>query len=284
MDGEAKAPGVADEAGSERIGKQIGVVFWLIVIIGVASTLYATQRWWLPPLASPRAADIDRMLTIMLVTIGIVFIFVHALLAMFVIRFSRRGGRALYWHENRRLEFLWTVVPAGIMAVMTLMGGSIWASIHSPPPAEAAGEETIEIEVWARQFGWEARYPGPDGQLGHVDPRLVSAENPFGIEPSDPAGADDKTVSTSDPIRVPVNTNVVVHLRSRDVIHSFFVPNLRVKMDAVPGRMNSLWFRPTETGTFEIACAELCGVGHYIMRSQLIVLPQDEFAAWHEAP
>src|SRR5579875_3557060 len=150
----------------------------------------------------------------------------------------------------------------------------VWAHVYSAPPRTAQ-----QVEVTGRQFFWYIRYPGPDGRFGRTDPRFVSPSNPLGIDPADPAGKDDVVVVNE--LHVVDNRPVVVRVRSLDVIHSFFLPNFRVKQDAVPGRTIQIWFTPDRVGTYQIACAQLCGVGHYTMRGNITVEPtQAALDAW----
>ena len=134
------------------------------------------------------------------------------------------------------------------------------------------------MEVTTEQFAWNVRYPGKDGTFGRTEPRLIGWNNPLGLNKKDPAGRDDVVLLND--LRLPVNRPARIRLRSKDVIHSFFLPNLRVKQDAVPGMTIDIWFVPTEVGTFEIACTQLCGFGHYQMRGLLQVMPPDEFEKW----
>lgn len=268
------------EGENRRAGAIMTALIGLVLVAGVAGTLYAAQRWWLPPLISATAAPIDRMFNLQMITIGFVFVLTQGLLAWFVWRASR-SERALYWHENKRLEVSWTIATAVVLTAFILMGYQIWLALHTPAAA-AATEKTAVVEVWGQQFFWSARYPGPDGQFGAVDPKYVDYKsNPLGIDPNDPAGKDDIVVDGSkEPIPLPAGHKVTVRLRSKDVIHSFFVPQLRAKLDAVPGQVNELFVEPTEPGRYEIACAELCGVGHFQMRGEVQVMPEAEWQAW----
>ncbi|GAB6875478.1 cytochrome c oxidase subunit II [Thermaerobacter litoralis] len=267
------------ERDNRRAGAVMTLLVGLVLVAGVASTVYATKRWWLPPLVSAAAAPIDHMFNILMISIGIVFVLTQGMLAWFVWR-AARSPRALYWHENKRLETTWTVATAVILTVFIVMGYQIWLTLHTP--TAAAAEKSAVVEVWGQQFFWTARYPGPDGKFGKTDPQYVDFQkNPFGIDPNDPAGKDDIVVDGSKgPIVMPAGYHVTVKLSSRDVIHSFFVPQLRVKMDAVPGQVTEVYVEPTEVGRFEIACAELCGVGHFTMRGEIQVLSDADWQAW----
>jgi cytochrome c oxidase subunit 2 len=170
---------------------------------------------------------------------------------------------------------LWTSATAVLFIGLTLMGEQVWARVHF----QGAPEGSIPIEVTGQQFVWNFRYPGADGKFGTLDLKQIndSAGNPLGIDSKDPAGKDDLTTPT---VAVPVNRPVELMLRSKDVTHSFFVPELRLKQDAVPGMVIRIHFTADKTGRFEIACAELCGLGHYKMRSFLEVMEQADYDKW----
>jgi cytochrome c oxidase subunit 2 len=174
------------------------------------------------------------------------------------------------------METFWTVVTAVIFIGLAVQGNRIWAHyILTAPPADA-----LTVEVTAQQFAWNFRYAGADGRFGRTDPRLINDANAnyLGLDPKDPAGRDD--VLTQNIMAVPVNRPVRVLLRSKDVTHSFFVPVLRVKQDAVPGLGISVHFTAIKTGEYEIACAELCGMQHYKMRGRLLVMSEADYENW----
>jgi cytochrome c oxidase subunit 2 len=252
------------------MGKLQGLLFALATVVLVAVATYYFTRPWLPPLKSDRGA-IDHAIWLSLVVTGAVFILTNLLLAYFSWRYQDDGQtRAAYWHHNPRLEWSWTLVTALIMSAFLFKALTLWAEVKSAPPADA-----MLIEVTGQQFAWNVRYPGPDGMLGRTDHILASQENPIGLDKSDAAAADD--VLLLNQMYLPLDRAVRVQVRSMDVIHSFFLPNFRVKQDAVPGMTVELWFTPKEAGDFEIACAEHCGLGHYRMRGQLHVVATGEF-------
>jgi cytochrome c oxidase subunit 2 len=260
---------------ARRTGLLLGLlIFGMVVVGGVGLALYARGRWWLPPLASAEGAQVDRLFYTTLIITGAVFVLVHVLLAAFVWRFAAHGDRkALHWHENRRLELTWTILPAIVLTVMVAMAGAVWARTHLTSPTSG-----MIVDVRAEQFAWLARYPGPDGTFGRIDPRLINPRtNRMGLDPKDPASADD---IVSPELHLVVNEPVRIHLRSTGVIHAFFIPAFRVKQDTVPGVTIQTWFTPTREGQFEIACAELCGIGHYAMKGTVIVQSRDAFTAW----
>ncbi len=247
----------------------------MVLVGGVGSFLWAMRHMWLPPVASQQGIDVDRLFTITLIVTGIAFILVHLVLGIFAWRYADRGQkeRAYYWHDNRTLELTWTLVPAAVLVTLISMGAVVWLRVHSAPPADV-----MVVDVHAQQFGWMFRYPGPDGKFGRNEGIRMKPDNPLGIDPADPAGRDD--IVTRE-LHVILGQPVQVRLSSTDVLHSFFLPNFRVKQDVVPGMYTTAWFVPTASGKFEIACAELCGVGHYIMRNQVVVEPtRAAFDAW----
>jgi cytochrome c oxidase subunit 2 len=267
------------KASARTDGRATGLLLGLLILVVVAAgggglTLYARGRWWLPPLASAHGAQVDRLFHSTLIITGLVFVLVHVLLALLVWRYAAFGDRkAVHWHEHRALELTYTIIPAAVLTLMVSMSGVVWARIHRAPPADA-----MVVDVRGEQFAWLVRYPGPDGAFGQVDPRLIDHRtNPMGLDPADPASSDD---IVSRELHLVVNRPVRVRLRSTGVIHSFFIPEFRVKQDAVPGMTVETWFVPTREGAFEIACAELCGIGHYAMRGRVTVESEQAFDAW----
>jgi cytochrome c oxidase subunit 2 len=269
------------------MAKLQGLLFALAtVLLVVLATFYFTgvgahqvlgRDTWLPSLNSDRGA-IDSALSITLLVTGIVFIATNLLLAYFTWRFADRPGAvASYWHDNPRLEWTWTLVTAGIMAIFLFNALGLWAQIQSPAPRDA-----ITVEVTGQQFRWVVRYPGKDGMFGKTDARLASGDNErayIGMDPSDEHGKDDVVLLNH--LYLPQDRPVRILLRSTDVIHSFFLPNFRVKQDAMPGMTVENWFTPRvapgQAGEFEIACAELCGLGHYKMKGFAHVIPAAGF-------
>jgi cytochrome c oxidase subunit 2 len=206
-------------------------------------------------------------MTSLLVT-GVVFIVTNLLLAYFGWRFQDRGEPAAYWHDSAKLEWTWTTVTAVIMFGFLFSSLGLWADIREPAPADA-----LVVEVTAQQFAWNVRYPGPDGQFGRTQASLVDTTtgNFIGLDKDDPAAADDLIVPQNR-LYLPEGRPVRVLLRSLDVIHSFFLPQFRVKLDAMPGMQVETWFVPEKAGSYEIACAEHCGLGHYRMKGMLEVV------------
>jgi len=245
-----------------------GLLFGLATLLLVVVSTFFFTKDWLPPLKSDRGA-IDHAIWVTLVVTGAVFIATNLLLAWFSWRYTDRpGAQAAYWHDNTRLEWTWTLVTAVIMFGFLFNALGLWAQISGAPPADA-----FVVEVTGQQFAWNVRYPGKDGVFGRTDPQLVdpSAFNFIGLDKSDPNGADD-VILPQNQMYLPEGRPVRVRIRSLDVIHSFFVPNFRVKQDAMPGMTIETSFTPKGAGDYEIACAEHCGLGHYRMRGLVHVV------------
>jgi len=248
------------------MAKLQGLLFGLATLVLVVVATFYFTKTWLPPLKSDRIA-IDHALAITLAVTGLVFIVTNLMLAWFGYAYQDGpGAKAAYWHDSPRLEMTWTLVTAGILAIFLFNALSLWAKVTAPPPADA-----VLIEVTGQQFAWNVRYPGKDGVLGKTDHLQASQDNPIGLVKDDPASKDDLLLLNQ--IYLPKDKPVRVQVRSMDVIHSFFLPNFRVKQDAMPGMTIDIWFTPTEVGDFEIACAEHCGLGHYRMRGAVHVVP-----------
>jgi cytochrome c oxidase subunit 2 len=250
-------------------------IVWVLTVI--ICYIFAAKTWWFPPPISAHGMEYDTQFNRTLVITGIIFFLAQMALGYVIVRFRDNGGRAAYSHGNNKLEALWTSATAVLFVGLVLMGSSIWAGVHfTEAPADA-----MPIEVLGKQFAWSFRYPGPDGKFGRTDIKLINDANgnPFGIDDKDPASKDD-IVSGS--IRVPAGKPVKLILHSRDVIHNFFVRELRLKQDIVPGMEIPFHFQADVPGTYEVPCSELCGLGHHQMRSALIVMPPADFEKWKQ--
>jgi cytochrome c oxidase subunit II len=247
----------------------------LVAVIAAAIFLFAAPPAWFPAPISALASTFDTQFTLTLWLTGFGFLLVQVLLIYVVVRYRSRGRQPAGFSGNSRLEILWTSVIALLFFGLALLGMPVFIVPHLGP--EPPGSEIIEVD--AHQFAWNFRYPGPDGKFGRTDLRLISdaGGNPLGLDPADTASKDDIVVST---LRVPVGRDVVLTLKSRDVVHDFFVRELRVKQDAVPGMEIPYRFRADKTGAFEIACAELCGLGHSQMRAVMLVVPAADYDRW----
>ena len=210
-------------------------------------------NWWLPENVTSFGEDIDWLFHLIYAITAITGILVFvALIAFLVMYRDRPGRRARYTHGNTTLEIVWTVVPSLILVVLTFLSVPAWSKIKmSTPPTD------FVVEVNAKQFNWQVRYPGPDGKFGTDDDKQFLDE-----------------------LHVPVNKPIKVVLKSQDVIHSFFVPSFRIKQDAVPGREITAWFDANKPGKYEWPCAELCGFGHSGMKGRVYVHSPGDYAKW----
>jgi len=251
----------------------LAVVVWGLALLTVGF-LHSPAQWF-PPGWSAAAAMYDKQFALTLAITGVAFIAAQLLLGWFIWKYRDRGtGRARYVHGHPAIEFGGIAVTAIAFVGLAIAGQRVWAQVHltaSPPDA-------LHIEVTGQQFNWQIRYSGKDGKFGRIAPKFYDkVANPVGLDSDDPEGRDD---IVSPELVVPVDRAVELTLRSWDVIHSFFLPTLRIKQDAVPGLTIPMRFRANTTGDWEIACAELCGTGHYTMRTFLRVKTPAEYEQW----
>ena len=213
------------------------------------------MSWLLPPGASTFSTDIDWLYYMILVITGLAFVIVEAALIIFLVKYRQRPGRkAFFTHGSLKAEVIWTAVPTVVVVLIGIFSARVWNHIRgrdSIPP------DAIPIGMMAKQFEWQVTYPGPDGRLGTGDDHQLRNQ-----------------------LHIPSDRPVVLTLEAEDVIHSFFVPAFRVKQDAVPGMSQKVWFHATQPGEYEIACAELCGLGHYRMRATVTVHGPDAYDRW----
>ena len=258
-----------------RNGGPLAWVFALLTAIFAAWSAYALATSSLPPLAADRGR-VDAAIELNLVISGIVFLGAHLAL---VVALVRRPREARIPRENLRVEMLWTALTAAVLIAL-LVNSEIDARALAAAGTAKGGEKPVLVEVVAQQFAWNFRLPGEDGIFGRSEAKLVDqAElNFIGLDPKDPAAEDD-VVLPQGLLILPAGREVRVRLRSMDVIHSFFVASFRVKRDAMPGIAVEFAFTPTVPGSFELACAEHCGLGHYRMRGLVEVVAQAEWAA-----
>jgi cytochrome c oxidase subunit 2 len=203
---------------------------------------------------------------------GAAFVLAQLGLAIAVWRFRDRGQRAHFTRGSVAADILWACLMGFAFLALAVSGSKTWAAARFT----SAATDAIQVEVTGSQFVFDFRYPGPDGKFGRLDPALISAAtgNPLGLDPNDPAGRDDIVVPT---LTVPVNRPIELLIRSQDVIHNFFVRELRLQQDAVPGMVIPTHFTADRTGQYEIVCTQLCGLGHYKMRSLLHVVSASDY-------
>lgn len=289
------------------------LIGWLSTGAAAARESVGRTSFWLPQNVSSFGAMVDRLFYVVLWMTGVVGAAVFILLIWFLVRYRAKPGRAAtFIHGNNRLELAWTIVPALILAVTAAGSQATWTQIKQLPsesamiagvtsiaagPASAAASTPIEVEIVAQQFLWNFHYPGADGRFGPrkrdlIDNRSADPAEQIGLDRSDLDAADDLVTQR---MVIPVHRQVRIRLTSKDVIHSFYLPNFRIKQDAVPGLIARVWLQAHQTSgevigrtadgrdkPFDIVCAELCGQGHYKMRGQLFVVSDADYQAFLE--
>lgn len=245
----------------------------LLVFLVVATVYIFAGRLFPPPspITSP-ALLVDRQYDLTLYVAGIAFVLAQLGLAYAVFRFRDRGQRAYFIRGSALAEVLWISITAIAFLGLAALGSRAWAAVQSGPSAPGA----IQIEATASQFVYTFRYPGADGKFGRLDPQLVSPAtgNPLGLDPNDPAGKDDIVTAT---LVVPVDNPIELLIRSQDVVHNFFIRELRFQQDAVPGMLIPMHFTANRIGRYDIVCTQLCGLGHYRMHSFLDVVSEGDY-------
>jgi cytochrome c oxidase subunit 2 len=251
----------------------MAVAILLIVLVVGTVIFHFASPWWFTEIAS-NWGFLDTTVDITFWVTGIVYILLNGFLIWVVIKYRHREGqRAHYEPESHKLEWWLTAITTVGVIAMLAPGLWVWSDIVTVP------EDAAEVEVLGRQWNWSYRFPGEDGTLGRTDISYMNADNPFGMDPNDPAGQDD--VLAADAIlHLPKDQPVKMLLRSTDVLHNFTVPQFRVKMDLVPGMVTYQWLTPIRTGTFDILCEELCGIAHYTMRGKVVVDEVADFEQW----
>lgn len=290
------------------------VVFMVVFLVGTVASAwyYKNSMLGYGPLtsASAHGFELDYIFNVTLFFTGIVFVITHIALFWYSYKYRNIGGRkALFFAHDTKLEMIWTVIPAVVMTYLVSQGLIAWNAIF---PTLTEEDKYIEIEATGYQFAWDIRYGGADGKLGNKDFRLINpASNSLGIDWRDEASVDDIVLGGSDKILLPKDSTIKVRITAKDVLHNFYLPHFRVKMDAVPGLPTSFIFTPVkttqefreqlraypewqvpadpadpqgkqkwETFEYELACAELCGKGHYSMRRIVEVVSREEFDTW----
>ena len=246
----------------------------VLVLIVVASVLFHVLSPWQATAAASNWGSIDAALFITLLITGIFFIAVTLFMALAIIRYRHKEGRrAAYQPENKKLEW-WLIGITSVGIIGLLAPGLVVYHDFVRVPANAH-----ELEVVAQQWQWSFRFPGQDRKLGKSDVKWISNANPLGLDPNDPSGQDDVLIRNNQ-VRLPLDQPVKVLLRSKDVLHNFYIPQIRSKMDMVPGMVSYFWFTPTRLGNYDVLCAEYCGLAHYSMRGSMIVEQPAAFEQW----
>jgi cytochrome c oxidase subunit 2 len=240
------------------VGKFWSLLFLLVPILGVGLFVWAPgANYWLPRDISTHGYQIDHLFYFVLWLTGIVFAATEFILFWFLWKYDAKSNRnpVKYTHGSHNLEVIWTILPAATLLFIAIYQMNAWADVKMRIPKGLDKKPTVEVT--ARQFEWRLRYPGPDGRLGTPD-----------------------DIHHVNDLHVPVDEEVLVDLKSMDVLHDFFLPHLRIKQDAVPGMRIPVWFRAREMGTYDLVCAELCGWGHYKMKGRLTIESRSSYEKW----
>jgi len=261
------------ERGSTSVALALAV--FLVGMTVVSVYFFWAKVWWFPPAINDIGHEIDAQFARTFLITGVVFVLAQLGLALAIFKFRDQGQKATYFEGNNTMEIIWTLATIVLFVGLGLYARNAWAEVHFMGAEPGA----LQIEVTGQQFVWNFRYAGPDGKFGREKPELVSAStgNPVGLDPADPASKDD---IVSPVIVVPSGREVDLTIRSQDVTHSFFVRELRLKQDAVPGMEIHMHFTANDPGDYEIVCAQLCGLGHYRMHSILSVMSEADFEKW----
>ncbi|CAG5008650.1 hypothetical protein DYBT9275_04327 [Dyadobacter sp. CECT 9275] len=268
-----------------------GAMFLVILIFGtiaiVWSYLHSTD-YYLPEASSIHGRRTDDLFWFAMGILTIPFILVNFLIFFFSWKYQyKKGNKAAFYPDNHKLELIWTIIPAIVMALLVFTGWKAWSDITSDAPRDAE-----VIEITGKQFNWITRYSGvKDNKLGDYNYKLIDSQNEVGIDLSDENSFDD-FMGPASAIHIPANRPVLLKIRARDVLHSVFIPHMRVKMDAVPGMPTKFWFVADKTTAdmraelndpnfnYELVCTEICGMGHFSMGTKLIVEDEASYRKW----
>lgn len=286
------------------------LLIWMLIMMGsFAWMMISYTKVTLPGASSLHGLKIDNLMTISMVLIIIAFAVTQPLLFGFAYQFrGNKNRKATYMEHNNRLEFIWTIIPAVILAGLIIYGLATWSNIMNPGVAAEDAEDPLVVEIYAKQFGWTARYAGEDNQLGYANVRNIGGTNVLGLDVDDENSFDD-VIATE--LHLPVGREVIFHFRSQDVIHSAYLPHFRVQMNVVPGTKTNFRFTPTVTTAemrtnkkiqeqsarindirsakgedpyefdYILLCNKICGSAHYNMQMKVVVESAEEYEKWY---
>ena len=264
-----------------------GILFLIIGFGFLAFVIWQMITWdhlLLPPASSVHGAEIDTLMKVSMTLILVVFFALSPMLFYFAYKYrGRSGNKAYFFAHNNKLEIVWTVVPTIILTALIIYGLRTWDRAMNPDITDA----TV-IEVYSKQFDWTARYSGDDNILGEANYKLVEGRNTLGVDINDENASDDIVVRE---VHLPVNKPVLLKFRSRDVIHSAFLPHFRVQMNCVPGLSTQFAFTPTKTTQemkeaegedfeYVLLCNKICGSAHFNMQMKFIVESEEDYNKW----
>jgi cytochrome c oxidase subunit II len=248
------------------VGRFWSLLFLMVPVFGVGTFVWAMADWWpmqghwLPENINAHGGVIDSLFMFILVLTGVIFVATTLVMFWFMWRYDagKNAEPVAFTHGSHTLEVVWSILPAATLVFIAIYQMNAWADAKMRRPKLPDGQIKPPLaEITGRQFEWRIRYAGEDGQVGTPD-----------------------DIQLANDLHLPVNEEIVLSIKSQDVLHSFFLPNLRVKQDVVPGMKQFVWFQPTKTGVYDIVCAELCGWGHYKMRGRVTIESRDKFDAW----
>jgi len=249
------------------VGRFWSLLFLSVPILGVAAFVFAVipggifANHWLPEDISQHGAVIDKLFMFIMYLTGVVFIVTSFLLFWFMWKYDadRNTEPVKYVHGSHTLEIIWSIIPAATLLFIAIFQMDAWADARMKYPTDKTTglKKPPLLLVTGRQFEWRMQYAGEDKIIGTPD-----------------------DIHLVNDLRIPVNEEIVIQIQTQDVLHSFFLPNMRIKQDVVPGMKQHIWFEAKKIGTYDIVCAELCGWGHYKMRGRLIVQSEDDFKEW----
>ena len=265
-----------------------GILMMVFLILGVGAMIYFTldaKKYLLPISASKHGVIIDKLLDVNWLLLVVVFLITEFLLFYYAFRYHYRiENKARFYPDNHKLEFVWTIIPTIVLGGMIVYGLAVWNKITAPAPKGA-----MLVEIYGKQFDWTVRYAGADKKLGRESFRLISDDNPLGVDTTDANSKDD--IITRE-LHLPLGVPILLKLRSRDVIHSAYLPHFRAQMNCVPGMTTEFFFEPTITTAqmkeythnekfeYVLLCNKICGVAHYTMKMDVVCEEPEQFTKW----
>lgn len=281
--------GEDDSVINQKDNRFNGVMMIIFLVLGIGAMVYFTldaKKYLLPPSASKHGIVTDKLLDVNWVLIIVVFLITQFLLFYYSFKYHKKKETKAYFYPiNHTLEVVWTVIPTIVLGGMIVYGLTVWNNITKPPPKE----NVMLIEIYGKQFDWTVRYAGHDEKLGRSSFRLITVENPLGVDSLDAASKDD-IIATE--LHLPVGARILLKLHSRDVIHSAYLPHFRTQMNCVPGMTTEFFFEPiittremrkktkNEKFDYVLLCNKICGLAHYNMKMKVVAEEPEEFSKW----
>ena len=266
---------------------RMSVIFMVVCFVGMIFFTIDAKKYLLPLSASKHGVLTDNFLYINYALIAVVFFITQFLLFWYLYKYRhKQGSKAYFYPENHKLEMIWTVIPAIVLVGLIIYGLKLWINITAPAPAEA-----MVIELYGKQFDWTARYSGEDNVLGFANYKMITDDDPLGVDVNDKASKDDKITRE---LHLPVNFKIIFKFHSRDVIHSAYFPHLRAQMNVVPGMTTEFFVEPTISTDsmrlilnnpkfdYILLCNKICGVAHYNMRMKVVIEDAASFKGWYK--